>query len=144
MYVCIYVFNAKVSLKYYFDSPNWLITTCFHFFLFCHYHVCYMLYMSVFKTMCSIHVWNKIYSVLFCYKLYVWCLSDHLKHYVKLITNTAHGKWITSIYNVQENNKYSVKRIVHRKHFFNSLFHTHCVIRQHLEIWFSIFFSEQP
>ena len=37
------------------------------FFLFCLYHVCYMLYMSVLKTMYYVHVWNTICSVLFCY-----------------------------------------------------------------------------
>ena len=35
-------------------------------FLFCPYHVCYMLYMSVLKTMYYVHVKNKIGSVLFC------------------------------------------------------------------------------
>ena len=48
------------------DSPNWLNTTFYFFFLFCLYHVCYMLYMSVLKTMCYVHVWNKMCSVLFC------------------------------------------------------------------------------
>ena len=33
--VNIFLFNAKVSLNYYFDSPHWLITTFFFWFLVC-------------------------------------------------------------------------------------------------------------
>ena len=63
--VCIsFFFNARVSLNYYFDSPNWLITT-FFFFHFSLYHVWCMLYMSVLKTFYYVHVWNKICSVLY-------------------------------------------------------------------------------
>ena len=43
-------------------------------FIFCLYHYCYMMYMSVLKTMYYVHVWNKVCSVLFCsvlYKLYL-------------------------------------------------------------------------
>ena len=64
VYIFLFFFNAKVSLNYYFDSPNGLITTCLFFFLFCLHHLCYMLYMSLLKTMYYVNVWNKMCSVL--------------------------------------------------------------------------------
>ena len=64
-----FFFNGRVSLNYYFDSPNWLITTFFLLFsfFFSAFITCViLLYMSVLKTMYYVHVWNKICSVLFC------------------------------------------------------------------------------
>ena len=67
IYIYLFFFNARVSLNYYFDSPNWLITTFFFstFFFFSAFFTCViMLYMSVLKTMYYVHVWNKTCSVL--------------------------------------------------------------------------------
>jgi len=89
IYIFLFFFNARVSLNYYFDSPNWLITTFFFFFyfLFCLYHVCYMLYMSVLKTMYYVHVWNKSCSVLFS----VLINASNERIYVEFWTNKHLG-----------------------------------------------------
>ena len=60
-------------------------------FMFCLDHVGYMLYMSVLKTMYYVHVWNKMFSVLFCSAnvATVWCLTDDCVHVMFYVIPTC-------------------------------------------------------
>ena len=89
--LCIYIyisffFNAKVSLSYYFDSPNWLITISFLSLS----RVLYVVYVSVENyVLCTMYTFE-IKFVLFCLSWQVintdisnWQLGDKLTMYVK-------------------------------------------------------------
>ena len=67
MYIYIYIifFNARVSLNYYFDSPNWLITTFLFSFFFSAFITCVICCICQCWKLCAMYTFE-INLVLFC------------------------------------------------------------------------------
>ena len=93
IYIYFFLFQCKGISKLLLRLSKLTYYNCFFFFLFCLYHVCYMLYMSVLKTMYYVHVWNKICSILFCSDMNVFVLFIRL--------SVVHAKFILQLYILQ-------------------------------------------